>query len=137
MTGWINAVAVMEPTYAHSFERIVEDKVSGQDVTYWLEDRVGVVLPTDEDEVLFRLALLHDTSIGEICMTGDRSYIMPIRYSGEVRRYVDHGLFGAVLSPLTLGCVELKDASLLRGVVAALTAKPAAFGGHPPGIVVV
>src|SRR4051794_35619389 len=74
VTGWINAVAAMEPAHAREFQRIVEEQVSGQDVTYWSEDRLSVVLPTDVDEVLFRLALLHDTSVDEICMVGERSY---------------------------------------------------------------
>ena len=137
MTGWINAVAVMEPAHARSFERIVEAHLSGLDATYWLEDRLGVELSTEEDEALFRLALLHDISVGDICMVGERSYIMPVRYSGEVRHWVNHGLFNAVLAPLTLGCVELRDASLLRALGVALAAEPAAFGGHPPHLVVV
>src|SRR4051794_37607452 len=83
VTGWINAVAVMEPAHAHGFQRVVEEQVSGQHATYWLEDRLGVVLPTDVDEVLFRLALLHDTSVGEICMVGERNYIMPVQYAAE------------------------------------------------------
>jgi hypothetical protein len=135
--GWINAVAVMEPEMVEVFERIVEDCVCGLDTAFWSEDRLGVVLPTDEDEVLFRLVLLHDNSIGEICMIGERSYIIPTRYSGEVRRCVEHGLFDAALSPLTLGCLELRDASLLHGITAALAAQPSAFGGYPPHLVVV
>jgi hypothetical protein len=137
VTGWINAVAVMESAHALSFERILAGQASGLDATYWLEDRLGVVLPTDEDEVLFRLALLHDASVGEICMAGERSYIIPTRYSGEVRRCIGHGLFGADLSPLALACVEVRGAKLLRGLEAALAAEPAAFGGHPPVLVAV
>ena len=135
MTGWINAVAVIEPAHAHSFERVVVEQVSGQDATYWLEDRLSVVLPTDVDEVLFRLALLHDTSVGTICMVGERSYIMPVRYSKEVRYWIENGLFDAVLAASVLACLELRDASVLGVLGAALRSNTSAFGGRPPDLV--
>ena len=134
---WINAVAVMEPASAHRFQRVVEEQVSVQDATYWLEDCLGVVLPTDVDEVMFSLALLHDSSVDEICMVGDRSYIVPVRYSEEVRCWVEVGLFDAVLAPLVLGCLELRDASMLDVLGAALRSNTSNFGGNPPDLLAI
>ena len=84
------------------------------------------------DEALFSTALLHDTSVDEICAVGERGYIIPMKYLGEVRYWVEHGLFDAVLAPLPLGWLELRDASLLRAFGASLAADPSLFGGNPP-----
>ena len=137
MTGWINAVSVMEPASVRSFARIVEDRVSGLDATYWVEDRLGVVLRADVDDALFRLALLDESTADDIQPVGERSYIVAVRLSGEVRFWIEHGLFDGAITPLALARLELRDASALRALEAALAAEPSAFGGRPPDLVVV
>ena len=137
MTGWINAVSVMEPAAARSFARRVEDRVCGLDATYWVEDRLGVELPTEEDEALFRLALLDESTADDIQPVGERSYIVSVRLSGEVRFWIKHGLFEGAATPLAVASLELRDASALRVLRAALAAEPSAFEGRPPGLVVV
>ena len=137
MTGWINTMAVMEPTFAEPFARIVEDQVSGLDATYWVEDRLGVELPTEEDEALFRLALLDESTADDIQPVGERSYIVPVWLSGEVRFWIEHGLFDGAATALTVASLELRDASALRALRAALAAEPSTFEGRPPDLVVV
>ena len=137
MSGWIRAVAVMEPAFAQPFARIVEDRVSGLDATYWVEDRLGVELPTEEDEALFRPALLDEFTADDIQPVGERSYIVAVRLSGEVRFWIEHGQFEGVATPLALASLELKDARALRALEAALAAEPSAFEGRPPDLVVV
>ena len=137
MTGWINAVSVMEPAAARSFARMVEDRVCGLDATYWVEDRLGVELPTAEDEALFRLALLDEATAYDIQPVGERTYFVAVRHSGEVRFWIEHGLFGGAATPLAVASLELRDASALRALRAALAAEASAFEGHPPDLVVV
>ena len=137
MTGWINAVSVMEPASARSFARVVEDRVCGLDATYWVEDRLGVELPTEEDEALFRLALLDESTADDIQPVGERSYILAVRLSGEVRFWIEHGLFDGAATRLAVASLELRDASALRALRAALAAEVSAFEGHPPDLVVV
>ncbi len=137
MTGWINAVSVMESASARSFARVVEDRASGLDVTYCLEDRLGVELPTEEDEALFRLALLDESTADDIQPVGERSYIVSVRLAGEVRFWIKHGLFEGAATPLAVASLELRDASALRALETALAADPSAFEGRPPDLVVV
>jgi len=136
MTGWIDAVSVMEPAAARSFARVVEERVCGLDATYWVEDRLGVELPTEEDDALFRLALLDESTAADIQPVGERSYIVSVRLSGEVRFWIEHGLFDGASTPLAVASLELREASALRALETALAAEPSAFEGRPPDLVV-
>ena len=118
MTGWISAVSVMEPAFARPFARMVEDRVCGLDATYWVEDRLGVELPTEEGEALFRHALLDESTADDIQPVGERSYIVSVRLSGEVRFWIEHGLFEGAATPLAVASLELRDASALRALEA-------------------
>jgi hypothetical protein len=137
VTDWIRAMAIVETAHLAAFEQILEAKVSGPDAIYSSNDQLGVVLDTEEDEVWFRMALLCDTSIGDIHRVGEQSYVMSPRFLGEVRTQMDHRLFEGSVFPLTAVYLELAHVTALCAINDGLATAGSLFAGHPPALIAV
>ncbi len=134
MTGrWIDAVAVMETSDAPLFLRLLGQHVSGLDAAYAPQGEFrGVELPTEEDEVMFRLYLLGDDTIDDIHRVGDLMYLVAPRLSADVRRCIGQDAFQAATAPLTAVGLELRDEGVLRRLEEALATARPSFTGAPP-----
>ncbi len=134
MTGrWIDAVAVMETSDAPLFLRLLGQHVSGLDAAYAPQGEFrGVELPTEEDEVMYRLYLLGDDTIDDIHRVGDLMYLVAPRLSADVRRCIGQDAFQAATAPLTAVGLELRDEGVLRRLEEALDAARSSFTGQPP-----
>lgn len=60
MSGWVDVSALMETRDAPLLAQNLEQQVSSLDATYSYADHLLVGLPTTEDEVWFRLALMNE-----------------------------------------------------------------------------
>ena len=130
--GWIDALVFVEAPHAARLERLLERSVSGLDATYRLVECMGVELPTEEDEALFRLSLLHEGTMGDIHRIEGLSYAVSARLSDDVRRFLAWGTFDGVAKPLTAALLELRDGSALDRLEEGLEAERPAFDGQPP-----
>jgi len=130
-------MAIIETAHLASFEHVLEEGVSSLDAIYSSDDQLGVVLDTEEDEVWFRMALLHDTSIGDIYRVGERSYVISPRFLGEVRTQMDHGLFEGSVFPLTAIYLELANVTVLCAINDGLAAAGSLFAGDPPALIAI
>ncbi len=129
---WINAVALVETTDALLFERLLQRHVSGTDATYSMQERMAVELPTEEDEVMFRLYLLGDDTTDGIHRVGDLLYFVAPRLSADVRRCIGQDAFQAAAASLTAVALELRGEGVLRRLEEALDAARPSFAGQPP-----
>jgi hypothetical protein len=135
MTGeWIDAVVLVEATHARRLQRVVEGSVSGLDATYRLVECLGVELPTEEDEALFRLCFLGEDSMGDIHRVERLSYAVSARLSDDVRRFIARGAFDGATRPLTAALLELRGGSALDRLEAGLQAERPSFGGQTPAV---
>jgi hypothetical protein len=137
MSGWIKAVTMIESVHLALFEHVLEGCVSSVEAIYWSDDQLGMILDTENDEFWFRMALLHDTSIGDIHRVDDLSYVMNPRFMEEVRAVMDRGIFRGRVFPLTVVYLELAHAISLSALSEGLVASRSMFGGHAPDLVVV
>ncbi len=129
--GWIDAVALVETADAPLFEHLLGRHVPGADATYRTGERLGVELATEEDEALFRLALLGETTAREILHVAGLLYLVAPRLSDEVRGYIDQGLFDGDAAPLTVARLEVRDEGVLRRLREALGAECPALADQP------
>ncbi len=130
-TAWIDALALVGAAHAERFQRVAERSVSGLDATCLMEEHLGVALATEEDEALFRLALLGETTAREILRVADLLYLVAPRLSDEVRGYIDQGLFDGDAAPLTVARLEMRDEGVLRRLREALSAECPALADQP------
>jgi hypothetical protein len=122
----------VETADAPPFERLMQRHVPGADATYWTEERLGVELPTEEDEVLFRLWMLWEDTIGDIHRVGDLLYLVAPRLADDVRRCIEQDAFEGAAAPLTLVGLAFRGGGVLRSLEAALDDARPSFAGQPP-----
>jgi hypothetical protein len=119
----------MEVADAPLFEDVLERAISGLDVTYYYPfDVLGVELPTDVDEVLFRLSLLHQGTINEIQRVEPRQYLVSPRLTDDVHHFIAQRTFEGATTPLTMAYLELHGEAVLDRLEAVLAAERPAFG---------
>jgi hypothetical protein len=134
--GWIDAVAFVEAAHAPLFKRVLERTTSGLGVTYRPLDVLGVDLPTDGDEALFRLSLLNEGTMPEMRRIEPRRYAVSPRLTGEVRRCLAQKTFEGAAAPLTMACLEVRDETVLDRLEAGLAEEHDAFGDRFPTLYV-
>jgi hypothetical protein len=132
MSGWINAVALMETQDTHAFCAILESTISGSDATYWWDEHLLVDLPTIEEEMLFRLAHMNDATVPEMIQLGDHAYLIPSRHAAQVREWIDDGLLEGAAAHITIARIELRSASVLWSLRSAISARSPAFRSTRP-----
>jgi hypothetical protein len=64
--GWVEALALVKTADMPRSEDVLGRHLSGLDATYRTEECLGVELATEEDEALFRLTLLDETTTRDI-----------------------------------------------------------------------
>lgn len=90
---WIDAVAFVDSAGVPLFERVLERAASGSDATYRPLDVLGVDVPTDEDEALFRVSLLDERTMDEVQRIEPRRYAVSPRLIGDVHRCLEQKSF--------------------------------------------
>jgi hypothetical protein len=137
MSGWINVLALVETQDVPTFDTMLARHVSGLDATHWSEDFLLVDLPTIEDEVLFRLAHMNDTTIREMCSLGEHRYFIPPRHTADAQGWIADGLFDGLALPVTAVWMELRDSRILSILHGALSVARHSFAGAAPRLWVI
>ncbi len=125
-------MAVVETADTPVFQRVFERNFSGLDATYWTEEHLGVELPTEDDEVFFRLWMLRDDTADDIHRVGDLLYLVPPHLSEDVRRCIEQDAFAGAAAPLTVVRLELGGGGVLRRLEEALDRERPSFAGQHP-----
>ena len=119
---WQDFTVLVAPSDHHLVEATLMRQVEGQDAIYSATEQLGIVFPTVTDEVMFRLALLGDTTINEIHPLGKRHYVVAPRLSEEIADYMGRNTFEASITPITVGHLELRGKAAFDRIEADLAA---------------
>lgn len=132
--GWIDAVAFVDVADIPLFERVLERATSGLDATYTPFDVLGVDLPTDDDEALFRVSLLNEGTMRDMQRIEPRRYAVSPRLIGDVHRCLAQKTLEGAAVPLTMARLEVRDEAVLDRLEAGLADERDAFGERFPAL---
>jgi hypothetical protein len=89
------------------------------------------VFPTMTDKVMFRLALLHETTMHDIHPLGCRHHVVAPRFSEKVAENMAWNTFEASITPVTVGRLEFRGKAAFDRIEADLAAGQTPFAFMP------
>jgi hypothetical protein len=129
--NWQDFTLLVAPDDHPFVEAVLLRQVDDHEAIYSTTEQLGIVFPTMTDEVMFRLALLDDTTINKIHPLGRRHYVVAPGLSEEIADYMGRNTFEATITPVTVGHLELRSKAAFDRIEADLAIGRAPFALMP------
>jgi hypothetical protein len=128
---WQEFTVLVAPDDHPLVEAVLLRQVDGHKAIYSTTEQLGIVFPTKTDEVMFRLALLGETTMHDIHPLGRRHYVVAPGLSEEIADYMGWNTFKATITPIMVGHLELGSKAAFDRIEADLAAGRAPFALMP------